>query len=582
MRSLSFVALAAICGSSASAQQAPIHLIFDLHVDPFPVSGTYDQSRLLYESKNDNMLWVLDQVEPLDLEISFLSGGQWMEFVIQDGALGTGAGILRRMYDLGGQVGTHTHAEYRVGPFQWETLADATDLTMSALIWQQARMLVDQGIMVGFAGSPPESIALINSVRGSHAPDDEEAFHDLMQTYGYGTREPGPEEDYYGWYGHHIWHPFRPSAANYMAEDLSAYFVQVTQGPVIGMIGPHHGVMQDMRAETVKRQFLQLYINWRLADRSGAPEKVWSWGWGSHARDYDLGSDTRTDLLDVVAWIGTNFQSRVEPTGSPVMEWSTHRDAATDYMAWETRNPGVSSFSFDSLTVDWDEYPWLRTVAEEMVDLTWTEDMALPSGVTGFRLTDGSADHLLLFLDVGTATLDLSGEFPGEVRMLSLESGLEGTYPSNAVPVTIEAVLVEAAPSDCASPTVYCSATVTSTGTPASISWSGTPSHTSNDFVLRVSGAPANQPGIFYFGDAQTEVPFGHGVRCVAGTVRRLPPVTLSPTGHAEYALDLTTPMLAAACAAGSTQNFQFWLRDPAAGSPGFNLSDGLSVLFCP
>jgi hypothetical protein len=33
---------------------------------------------------------------------------------------------------------------------------------------------------------------------------------------------------------------------------------------------------------------------------------------------------------------------------------------------------------------------------------------------------------------------------------------------------------------------------------------------------------------------------------------------------------------------AGSTWNFQFWYRNPAAGGAGFNLSDGLSIRFCP
>ena len=33
---------------------------------------------------------------------------------------------------------------------------------------------------------------------------------------------------------------------------------------------------------------------------------------------------------------------------------------------------------------------------------------------------------------------------------------------------------------------------------------------------------------------------------------------------------------------AGDTVNFQFWYRDNPAGMSGYNLSDGVSITFCP
>ena len=244
-----------------------------------------------------------------------------------------------------------------------------------------------------------------------------------MEEFGITVREPGPEEDYYGYYGHHIWNPFRPSTENAMAEDLSAPFVQVVSGPVIGKVGIHHGTLQDMSAESVKRQFLQLYVNWRHAERSNAPEKVWTWGWGGHAHDFSPGSDSRTDLLDVVDWLEDNFRDRVEPTGTPVMEYATQMDVGEAYEVWEAANPGESSFSFDSLSVDWDEYPYLVPVAVAMEDYLWEADLDLDCGVDAFHLDKAGDDAVVMWRELGLSRVDLSDIFSTTVSVLGLETG---------------------------------------------------------------------------------------------------------------------------------------------------------------
>jgi hypothetical protein len=52
-------------------------------------------------------------------------------------------------------------------------------------------------------------------------------------------------------------------------------------------------------------------------------------------------------------------------------------------------------------------------------------------------------------------------------------------------------------------------------------------------------------------------------------------------TGSVQQALDFTLAP-ASDIAVGTTWYFQLWYQDPAAGGAGFNLSDGLSVTFCP
>ena len=103
-----------------------------------------------------------------------------------------------------------------------------------------------------------------------------------------------------------------------------------------------------------------------------------------------------------------------------------------------------------------------------------------------------------------------------------------------------------------------------------------------NDLVLTATGVPAGQFGVFFYGVSQTQVPFGDGFKCVANPVFRLH-VTATGAGTVGFPIDYGNPPgPAAQITPGSTWNFQFWYRDPAAGASGHNLSDGLELLFCP
>ena len=95
-----------------------------------------------------------------------------------------------------------------------------------------------------------------------------------------------------------------------------------------------------------------------------------------------------------------------------------------------------------------------------------------------------------------------------------------------------------------------------------------------------------NQPGIFFYGPEQANVPFGNGVRCVgAGATgfERLAVITPGNSGTMLYELDLLDPPTPdGQITPGSTWYFQAWYRDPAAGGANFNLSDGVGVTFQP
>ena len=132
----------------------------------------------------------------------------------------------------------------------------------------------------------------------------------------------------------------------------------------------------------------------------------------------------------------------------------------------------------------------------------------------------------------------------------------------------------------------YCTAAANSSGSGARLAASGSLAISDNALGLTVTGAPPTVPGLFFYGPARTEQPFGDGFRCVGGQIFRMPPIAVTDgAGVASQLVDLTTPPEGngpGQVLAGSTWNYQFWYRDTAAAAAGFNLSDGLSLTFCP
>lgn len=145
--------------------------------------------------------------------------------------------------------------------------------------------------------------------------------------------------------------------------------------------------------------------------------------------------------------------------------------------------------------------------------------------------------------------------------------------------------IVWQAPVVCSAPTNFCVSTPNSTGLPATMSSSGSTRIGDNNFSILAYDLPPQTFGLFYYGSAPTQVAFGNGWRCVASPVQRLSVQQASVFGDMSRAIDFTqNPFVTgpASIHAGTTKYFQCWYRNPAAGGAGFNLSDGLSVTFCP
>ena len=124
--------------------------------------------------------------------------------------------------------------------------------------------------------------------------------------------------------------------------------------------------------------------------------------------------------------------------------------------------------------------------------------------------------------------------------------------------------------------TAYCVGALNSAGLNAAMSAAGSAVTADNDFTLETSGLPGGVPGVYFFGPNQVQIPFGDGFRCVGGMTSRIQPPAFAMGNNASRLVDLT----AFGINPGDSLNFQFWYRDSMAMMSGFNLSNGLNVVF--
>ena len=127
-----------------------------------------------------------------------------------------------------------------------------------------------------------------------------------------------------------------------------------------------------------------------------------------------------------------------------------------------------------------------------------------------------------------------------------------------------------------------------SAGAGARLDGSGTAAVSSDSLVLSVTGLPSTTTGIFLQGTVAASggagVLAGDGLRCVAGTIRRLA-VRSTTNGTLAYPAPGDPPLsVAGSVPPGAVLRYQVWYRDPAAycTSDTFNWSGGLRVQWAP
>ncbi len=191
-------------------------------------------------------------------------------------------------------------------------------------------------------------------------------------------------------------------------------------------------------------------------------------------------------------------------------------------------------------------------------------------GPSGAETNGGWIEHAFLVSDFVTPTAAV------QLRFVASDLG-SGSY----VEAAIDDLQVTDFGCGCGASN-YCISEPNSSGAAGVISASGSFDVGDNDLHLSVAGVASSQPGIFYYGQNQTQIPFGNGFRCIGGSVVRLPVVWSDGTGSSSYDPDLTNLPPGGQIDPGSTWNFQYWFRDPVAGGANFDFTDAIEIHFCP
>ena len=115
---------------------------------------------------------------------------------------------------------------------------------------------------------------------------------------------------------------------------------------------------------------------------------------------------------------------------------------------------------------------------------------------------------------------------------------------------------------------------LTTSGSGASLTGTGSATIGADTMVLSVSGGPANKPGIFFQGNNQLAGnPAGDGLLCTAGSTVRYEVNPLDASGATSQG------GFGDNASAGATRNYQYWFRDTGnTCGGGFNFTNGYSV----
>ncbi|MFT4540692.1 MAG: putative HAF family extracellular repeat protein [Planctomycetota bacterium] len=209
----------------------------------------------------------------------------------------------------------------------------------------------------------------------------------------------------------------------------------------------------------------------------------------------------------------------------------------------------------------------------DLGELTSVNESGLAVGST---FTDSGTPDSHAIIWNGTQMIDLNTLMPGgfgphlwDAMEINENGDIVGTA---LIGGEFHAYLLEYVPAGGS----YCNSTTNSTGSPASMSTTGSDSIAANNFSLRAEPVP-NNTFIFFYGPHQVHVPFGDGFRCVGGNPTRLGPAQFATGNVATRAIDLAGEGILP-----GSLNFQAWFRDPTGAGSGFNTSDGFEVIFTP
>jgi hypothetical protein len=307
------------------------------------------------------------------------------------------------------------------------------------------------------------------------------------------------------------------------------------------------------------------------------------------------GDNATTGLWTRVNPVGTSSQPEDDHSASGTRCWVTGQGSVGGSLGSDDVDGGqttLQSAAYDASALNVPTLSYWRwysndgngTVDDDFVVQVsnggaWIEVERLGPGHA--EASGGWFQHSFLVTDFVTASNSI------RLRFIADDSG-SGSIVEAAID-DLELNDVECGPCSGTTVSSYCNTSANSAGPGALIGSTGSTSVSANDFVLEVFGSVPSVPGIFFYGASTNAAPLGNGTLCVSGAgsgIFRLNPAQFSDgSGDSVRPLDLTSAPADSGpgkISVGETWYFQFWYRDQAAGGAGFNLSNALSVIFCP
>ncbi len=408
--------------------EPPINVLFILHFDPpardFRVEGTECVNN--YITSRDELVWLLDFAEKSGVKMTALFNGHYVQLALRRNELEP----LERLAAEGHEIGTHAHSIcYDKTNDRWFRCPDPDKW------FRDTKVAVD--VVLREIGAKGNRAMCAMFEKGKYSQED-----DLMKKYGYDIGVGNRPEIALNYFGHIVWNPWRAKCTDLeghaLEEDKSVSFVSIDHRAQIGSTTSHGGV--DSRSDTLKRQFLMLYVEWKYRELRDYEDKVWTWGVVHHPNYGDRYND---HIEDFFGWLNKYFINKRTPSGNIIAVYSTASEVADQYYEWEKKHPGSSSFSY----VEGDPYPYICEYSKnKLLNSEYIGEVNLGADVVAFkfRSKDGKIFLLAWCNGKGVKTVDVSSIFSGTVYVITPIGGKTEQDPSR-VSLTEEPVFIEEA-----------------------------------------------------------------------------------------------------------------------------------------
>ena len=416
--------------------EPPINVFLVLHIDPVMdrETDTFKVTPAIYQQTHDEIDWLMEEAARHGLHFTALYNGWYPKEAL---ALGDTA-QFQELLAVGHEIGSHAH-RLTYDPAQDTWIAHVNELNryghpnydaeLAHQSWNNAHLYVDA--MLTEIGATEQNQAMC-AVPFKCSDEGQ-----LMDQFGFTVASGNRSEKGPAYFGHIVWNPWRAAASDKpgheIEEDLNATYISLDHLAQIGKVGAHG---MDLTVPQLQRRFLMLYAEWLSRERSGAEDRVWTFGFVYHPEDGDV---FNAELAEFLSWLDEHFIGQASPHGNVIARYATTGDIAREFETWEAEHPGTSSFSY---VID-DPYPYTYAILPTMLEgAAYEANVGLGEGVTCFRLSRDGRPIYLLWSDAGERTVDLSAELGGQVRVTSA-AGEQSTQDASVLVLTEEPLFVE-------------------------------------------------------------------------------------------------------------------------------------------